>query len=73
MTSSLKEYERHILDTLVENTSGEKVSLCGVDITTMWVFLSVSHAFNTCRQKGRLQPCPACVDVILETFWARGS
>ncbi len=64
----VKEYEKHILDAVAKNETGETHSLCGKQVPMSWCFLSVSHAFQHCRVKGRLLPCNACLRIVLDAF-----
>lgn len=64
----MEEYQKHILDNKHFNQTGHKQSICGEDITHgEWVFTDVEHAFNSIPDS-RLQPCPKCVEKVIEIF-----
>lgn len=64
----LKDHERHVLDEPRKNRWRNVFALCGAPISGLWHFQSVSHAFLTRQQEGRLMICPECLEIIKRVF-----
>lgn len=59
----LKEYQKHVKRTKKELSH---LSWCGQEIIMLWVFQDVDHVLHTLENEGRLLPCPACWQAIIE-------
>lgn len=60
---SLQEWQKHI-----NRTDQDGTSWCGQRIDAEWHFVDADHALLTVAQGQRLQPCPTCVDVLMEVM-----
>jgi hypothetical protein len=61
----LEEWQHHIAHTHAEHKG---TAWCGASVWGEWKFLDIDHAAYAVKQQQRLQPCPACVVAVINTF-----
>ncbi len=66
--TKLQDHQKHVLDEITTNETGHKTSLCGVNVSMLFHFTSVGHAFCNRQSEGRLVVCPDCLAVIRKVF-----